>query len=274
MANFKNYVFLVTLLAMFCISCQPSKKMHQDRLYLQGIDSSVTSTITIPEPVIQKGEILSITVYSNNADATQQYNQTQNGSASIKSAVGAEGDAGSLAGSGLTAGTGYQVDPEGNIHFFGLGTLHIEGLTKLQLKHQIEAKLDTVLTNPYVEIRFLNKKITVLGEVAKPGIINMPESKISILDAIALSGDITAFGRRDNILVVREENGKRSTARLNAKDPAVYKSDFFYLHKDDLVYIEPSRKKPTGTDQTLVRNISLGASLLSVLAIFLTIFKK
>ena len=102
----------------------------------------------------------------------------------------------------------------------------------------------------------------------------MPEEKLSILEALALSGDITNFGRKDNVLVVREENGKRTIARLNVKDPAIYKSDYFYLHKDDLVYIEPNRKKPTGTDQTLVRNISLGASLLSVLAILYTLFKK
>ncbi len=272
MVNNHTSFFLFVLVAFFFSSCQPTKKTHLDRLYLQGIDSSLNSAINVPEPLIQKGELLSITVFSDDADATLVFNQIQNGAGSAKSAAGEA--AGGSGGGGATQGTGYLVDPEGNIRFHTIGMMHIEGLSKLQLKKLLEEKLTEFLKHPYVEIRFLSKRVTILGEVEKPGVINMPEEKLSILEALALSGDITNYGRKDNILVVREENGKRSMARLNVKDPAVYRSDYFYLHKDDLVYIEPNRKKPSGTDQTLVRNISLGASLLSVLAILYTLFKK
>jgi len=267
MANSNKCIFIGVLVLAFFSSCQPSKKTHQDRLYLQGIDSSLYKTLaTQAEPLIQKGEMLAIIVYSDNPEATAPFNQLQNGAVASKS--------GSAEGGGAAGSGGYLVDATGNILFHALGPIHAEGLSKPELKQVLQEKLVLYLKNPYVEIRYLNKRITVLGEVAKPGIINMPEEKISILDAIALSGDITTFGRKDNILVVREENGKRTSGRLNIKDPAVYHSDYFYLHKDDLVYIEPDRKKPAGTDQILIRNISLTATLISTLAILYTLFKK
>ncbi|GAC1448842.1 MAG: polysaccharide biosynthesis/export family protein [Chitinophagaceae bacterium] len=240
--------------------------MHKDRLYLQGIDTSLVSTIKIPEPVIQKGELLSITVFSDNPEATAIYNQAQSSTSAITTS--------STDGTNSGGGRGYLVDIQGNFLFHSLGAVHAEGLTKLQLKQFLEQKLDTFLKHPYVEIRFLNKRVTILGEVVKPGVINIPEDRLTILDALALSGDMTNFGRKDNVLVVREENGKRTMGRLNIKDAAIYKSDYFYLHSGDLVYIEPIRLKPTGTDQTLVRNISLAASLISVLAILYSVFRR
>jgi polysaccharide export outer membrane protein len=155
-----------------------------------------------------------------------------------------------------------------------LGVIHAEGLTKTQLKEVLEQRLDTFLKHPYVEIRFINKRVTILGEVAKPGVINIPEERLTILDAIALSGDMTVFGRKDNVLIVREENGKRSMGRLDMKDAGIYKSDYFYLHSGDLVYVEPIRKKPTGTDQTLLKNISLAATGVSILAILYQVFRN
>ena len=266
MATIYRYTILAGLLVIFCTSCQPSKKMHQDRLYLQGIDSSNISAINIPEPAIQKGEKLAITVFSDNPEATALFNQVE--------ITGGAAQSTSSDGTGGGAMGGYLVDIQGNILFHSLGLLRVEGLTKLQLINVLEQKLDTFLKHPYVEIRFLNKRVTLLGEVNKPGIINIPEERLNILDAIALSGDLTVYGRKDNILVIREENGKRTTGRLNIKDPAVYKSDYFYLHRNDLVYIEPIRKKPTGTDQTLLRNISLAATLVSILAILYSVFKN
>lgn len=259
-----KYPVLYLLVLLAVSSCQPSKKVHKERLYLQGIDTALYSAVNIPDPVIQKGEMLAIVVYSDSKEATDQFNQIQSGGTPAKG-TSTESGGGS---------SGYLVDLQGNILFHGLGPIHAEGLTKQQLRQLLLDKLSEFLKNPYVEIRFLNKRVTVLGEVAKPGVINMPEEKLSIIDAIALSGDITNFGRKDNILVVREENGKRTMARLNIKDPGIYRSDYFYLHRDDMVYIEPDRKKPTGTDQTLLRNLSLGATLVSTLAILYTLFKK
>jgi polysaccharide export outer membrane protein len=261
-----RYLSTCLLAAVVLSSCQPSKKVHRDRLYLQGIDSSLSAAINAPEQIIQKGELLSITVFSDNPEATAIYNQAQSSSSAIT--------ASSTDGTNNGAGRGYLVDLNGNFLFHSLGAIHAEGLTKMQLKESIEQKLDTFLKHPYVEIRFLNKRVTVLGEVSKPGIINIPEERLNIFDALAMSGDMTTFGRKDNVLVIREENGKRTMARLNINEAAVYRSDFFYLHSGDLVYIEPIRKKPSGTDATLVRNISLAASAVSVLAILYSVLKN
>jgi len=268
----KYIVLSVLLLALFS-SCQPGKKAHQSRLYLQGIDSAKIEAVKLPEQTIQKGDRLSIIVFSDNPEATAIYNQLQRGGGASPSSSTDVTSLGGGTGAGAGAGS-YLVDVQGNILFHSLGPLYIEGLTKPQLMKLLQEKLDTVLKHPYVEVRFLNKRVTVLGEVMKPGVINMPEEQISILDAIALSGDLTIFGRKDNILVVREENGKRTTGRLNIKEPAIYNSGFFYLHSGDMVYIEPDRKKPLGTDQTTVRNISIAATLVSTFAILYSIFRR
>ena len=262
----KRLLLLAVLPVLLLAACQPSKDSHRQRLYLQGIDSSLVKTIKVPEVTIQKGELLSITVFSDNPEATAIYNQAQTSTGAITTT--------STDGSNSGGGRGYLVDVQGNFLFHSLGPIHAEGLTKLELKTLLEQKLDTFLKHPYVEIRFINKRVTILGEVNKPGILNIPEERLNILDAIALSGDMTTFGRKDNVLVIREENGSRTMQRLNMNDAAIYRSPFFYLHSGDLVYIEPTRKKPSGTDATLIRNISLAATLVSVLAILYQVFRK
>lgn len=265
MFRLKNALFAIIAIVVVFTSCQPSKKVHEARLYLQGIDSSVATQVMPPEPVVQKGELLSITVFSDDADASAPFNQQQTNAGIVNS---------STDGSNTGQGKGYLVDAQGNFNFQGLGLIHAAGLTKMQLKSYLEQKLDTFLKHPYVDIRFLNKRVTILGEVAKPGVINIPEDRLTILDAIALSGDITNFGRRDNILIVREENGKRSTGRIDVKRPDIYKSAFFYLQAGDMVYIEPVRMKPTGNDATLLRNISLAATFVSVLALLYSVLRN
>lgn len=263
-----KYIFLSALVVLFFCSCEPSLKMHKERLYLQGIDSANITSIHLPVETIQQSDLLSITVYSDNPEATVIYNQVQTGGGA--GAIATTSSAGTNSG----GGRGYLVDNRGNILFHGLGAVHVEGLTKMQLNDLLLQKLDTFLKHPYIEIRFINKRVTMLGEIVKPGIINMPEERLNIFDALAFSGDITSFGRRDNILVIREENGKRSMARLNIREASIYKSDYFYLHSGDLVYIEPIRKKPLGTDATLIRNISLAATIVSVLAILYSVFRN
>ncbi|MEP6750651.1 MAG: polysaccharide biosynthesis/export family protein [Bacteroidota bacterium] len=267
MVTINKYVIVSFLVMLVCCSCQPSKKMHESRLYLQGIDSANIMSIHTPVETVQQGDLLSITVFSDNPEATAIYNQVQAGSAGAIATA-------SSAGTNSGGGRGYLVDNKGNILFHGLGVVHAEGLSKPQLSDVLLQKLDTFLKHPYIEIRFINKRVTMLGEVAKPGIINMPEERINIFDALAFSGDITNFGRRDNILVIREDNGKRTMGRLNIRDANIYKSDYFYLHSGDLVYIEPIRKKPLGTDANLVRNISLATTIVSLLAILYSIFRN
>jgi polysaccharide export outer membrane protein len=249
------------------LSCGTSKKTQKEILYLQDIDSIKNQQVRVPELKIEKGDMLSILVYSDNSDATVLFNQPQLGGASQVSGGGTSG-----AGSGSILG--YLVDEKGEIYFHSLGKIKVEGMTKLELSEFLISKLSKYLQNPYISLRFMNTRITVLGEVKSPGTLNIPDKKVSILDAIGLAGDLTIFGRRDNIVVVREENGIRTSGRLDIRRSDVFLSPYYYLQQNDIVYVEPSRKKPAANDQILVRNIGLVASILSVVTIILTLITR
>jgi polysaccharide export outer membrane protein len=244
--------------------------------YLQGqFDTAKLSQVNPIEPIIRKGDLLSIIVFSDNPEATRIYNQSLITPVTSASSFGASGPGLAPTSSGSTSPTapGYLVDENGNIVFQGLGKLHIEGLTKAQLKDTLDARLKDFLTNPYYNIRFLNYKFTMLGEIAKPGIISIPGERINLLEALALAGDMTYYGRRDNILVIRENNGKREWARLDITKPDIMVSPYFYLQQNDVVIIEATKKKAAASDQVTVRNVTLAATIVSTLAILYSIFK-
>jgi len=255
---------------------------------MQGkFDTAKLSQVTISDPIIQKGDLISIIVYSDNPAATALYNQpltgASSGGSSSPATTGANSNTGG--GTGSTSGVqqavaspsspGYLVDEDGNIQFQGLGVLHIEGLTKSQLKGLLDSKLkDTLLKNPYYTIRFLNYKFTMLGEVTRPGVFNIPGEHISLLDALGLAGDLTLYGRRDNVLIIRETGGKRAFQRLDLTSPEVMISPYFYLQQGDVVYVEPTKKKIIANDQATLRNVTITASVVSNLAILYSIFRN
>jgi polysaccharide export outer membrane protein len=270
-----SYVIGIGMLAITFSSCGNTRHLT----YMQGqFDTARLSEIKVSEPVIRKGDLLSIIVYSDNPGATALYNQ------SLNSAGGAAtSNTNSGGGTGSTTGAissispsspGYLVDEMGNIPFQGLGFLHVEGLTKAQLKDLLDSRLKEYLKNPYYSIRFLNYRFTMLGEVNRPGIFSIPGEHISLLEALGLAGDMTFYGRRDNVLVIRENNGKREWARLDLTKPEIMASPYFYLQQNDVVIFEQNKKKVAASDQVTARNVTIGASVLSTLAIIYSIFRK
>lgn len=257
---------LALLITVALSSCGVSRKAQQELLYLQGnLDTLPNLTVPVKEPTIQKGDLLSIMVYSDNPEATAIYNQQQ-----ITPASGA-----ATANSGTPAG--YLVDEQGNIHFQSLGTLAVQGLTRQGLSRLLTEKLSLYLKNPYITIRFLNFRFTVIGEVMKPGSFTVPEEKLSILEMLGLAGDLTVYGRRDNILVIREKDGKREFGRLDLRRSDIFQSPYFYLQQNDVVLVEANPKKPTVNDQATARNLTIAsviASLVSTIAIAYNIFSK
>jgi polysaccharide export outer membrane protein len=264
----KLYLGAAMVTALFLlIACGASQKNHLQRIILQGIDTATIQSDIYPEQVIRKGDLLTILIYSDNKEATEIYNQPQGAGAT---AGAAGGNLGTLS----IMGRGYLVDANGEIYLQTLGAVKAEGLTKKQLAGLVKEKLSPYLQNPYAIVRFANNRVTILGEVLKPGIIELPDQKLSILDAIGFAGDMTQFGRRDNVLIVREVNGKRTTGRLDLRSPSIYTSEYFYLQQNDMVYIEPSKKKPTGNEQVLMRNITIGTSVVSVVALIITLISR
>lgn len=246
---------------------------------MQGkFDTAQLSKIELSEPVIRKGDLLGIIVYSDNPNATALFNQAQTGGSGNGNGSGATASAGQSSSSGATAGSpasgGYLVDDKGNIELYALGVIHVDSLTKGQLRDTLDSRLKQYLTNPYVTVRFLNYKFTMLGEIARPGIYNIPGEHINLLEAIGLGGDLTFFGRRDNVLVMRETNGKREFARLDLTKPEIMASPYFNLQPNDVLYFEANRKKIAASDQTFYRTVTITTSIVSVVAILITLFRN
>ena len=268
------------LLVMFS-SCGNTRQLT----YMQGkFDTARLSKIELKEPVVQKGDLLSIVVYSDNPEATALFNQTQSGNSGGGSSGGSNsgGSSGSSSSSlgastGISGGSpgsgGYLVDEKGNIEFQGLGVLHVDSMTRSQLKDTLDARLTEFLKDPYCTIRFLNYRFTLLGEITRPGVFNIPGEHINLFEALGLGGDLTFFGRRDNVLVIRENNGIREFGRLDLTKPEVIGSPYFNLQPNDIVYVEANRKKIAANDQSAIRTITITTAIISTLAILYTLFK-
>ncbi|OSZ81871.1 hypothetical protein CAP35_00960 [Chitinophagaceae bacterium IBVUCB1] len=136
---------------------------------------------------------------------------------------------------------GYLVDVNGFIDYPVIGKLKVSGLTLRQIKDLLADKLKAYVKDPVVEANIINFRVTVLGEVGRQGQIVAPNQKISIIDAIAAAGDIPITGRKDNVLIIRETEGKREYARLNLNSRTVFSSPYYYLKQNDIVYVEPAR---------------------------------
>jgi len=190
-------------------------------------DGTIKANTPVPETIIRKHDILSIHVTSLNEEATKIFN-TPN-----------------VAGNAAAGATisGYLVSTDGTIQFPVLGTIKAEGLTKNQLKEIITKKLEESgqLKGAIVSIRLMNFRITVLGEVKNPAVLNIPSEKISLLEALGLAGDLTIYAKRDNVLVIREEGGEKIIKRINLNTTELLSSPYYYLKSEDIVYVEPNK---------------------------------
>jgi len=220
-----------------------------------------------PRPVIQKNDLINITVYSDDPRASAYYNLP---ATSTVSSTGSNA-APSSSLTNMPSGSSYLVNEDGVIQMPGLGRITVAGLTKNQLDSLLVSKLKDKLQNPYVIIRMESYKITMLGEVTKPGQFTIPNERVSLLEAIALAGDLTPYGRRDNVLIIREINGERTFERIDLKSPDIMKSPFFYLQPNDVVLVDLNKTKASVNDQVLIRNISLAMSFVSLLVVVITL---
>jgi polysaccharide export outer membrane protein len=264
------YIVVMILLS----SCGAQRRAaRQDLLYMQGnLDTIPNLSAKANEIRVQKGDILSIIVYSDNPEATAIYNQPQLQSAGTKMTSGY----GSSALASSSNSGGYQVQDDGTIYFQTLGLLKVEGKTRKEVSDEITSGMKKFLNNPYTDVRFQNLKLTVLGEVQKPGVLSLPNEKVNILEVVGLAGDLTIYGKRDNILVIREINGQRQFGRVDLGASDVFQSPYFYLQPNDVVYVEPNSKKATVSDQTTMRNLAIVtalASLVSTVALLISIFQ-
>ena len=254
----KNLCWIV-LISVIATSCVNTRKA----IYFNGLnDGTITSQTPVPESVIQKNDLLSISVTSLNPEASAIFNSPN---ISVPNNTSISGQV-----YGTNTMLGYLVSSEGMIQYPILGSLRAEGLTKEQLTENIKKKIldQKLLNDPIVSIRFLNFRITVLGEVKNPTVVNVPNEKISLLEAIGLAGDLTIYAKRDNILVIREENNNKTIKRINLNSEELLTSPFYYLKSNDIVYVEPNKAKvaSAGRGQQWIPAVLSGLSVIVVIA--------
>lgn len=174
---------------------------------------------------------------------------------------------------------GYLVDTNGDIDFPILGKLHVAGLSRLELRDLIKKKLISgdYIKDPVVTVQFLNYKVSVMGEVARPGSFTITGDRITLLEALSMAGDLTIYGRRDRVAVIREENGKRTILFHDLRSSDIFTSPCYYLQQNDIVYVEPNKAKAGQRDINQNNSVSVWLSAVSVLAavasLLVTVFK-
>ncbi len=161
------------------------------------------------------------------------------------------------------ANRGFLVDPSGFIDYPVLGKVKVSGLTLRQIKETMARRLEDFVKDPVVEVRIINYRITVLGEVGSPGTIISSNHKISVIDAIALAGDLPITGRKDNVTIIRTTEGRREYAKLNLNSKNVFNSPYYYLKQNDIIYVEPSRVRRQENNDFLRFYLPTFTSLLS-----------
>lgn len=229
MAIGKSTLFL--LLAVMLFSCTSTRKVS----YFNDVkDQTFYGTTRTEQTLIAPNDILSINISSLNSEASAIFNQGQGSKTTTTTVTGAQNERG-----------GYLVNPEGFIQLPVLGKIKASGLTKEQLKNNITKLLldQKLLKDPLVEIRYLNFEVTVLGEVGKPTVITVPSEKISMLKAIGLAGDLTIYGKRSNVLLIREEGNNRITHHIDLTSPDFLTSPYYFLEPNDIVYVEPNKSR-------------------------------
>lgn len=168
----------------------------------------------------------------------------------------------------------FWVDPEGNIQYPTIGKLNVKGMTRYQLQDYIQKYLSEngYIQDPIVTVDFYGAKYSVLGEVNRPGQFQMTSDRVSIFDAIAVAGDLNIFGERDKVRLIRQNEGKEEVVSLNLKDPEIISSPYFYLHQNDVLYVEPNKSKASNREVSSL--YSFGVSLTSLALTIVTFIRS
>jgi len=163
---------------------------------------------------------------------------------------------------------GYLVDRDGFVHLPYVGDILVKGLTSVQVKNLITEKISVYFKDPVVNVRFTNFKITVLGEVRNPTTFLLPNENPTIFDALGLAGDITIYGRRDNVMLVRSDaDGKKEIVRLNLDSSSAITSPYFYLKPNDVLIVEPTAERVASASAYRTRDIAVIGAALSLMIV-------
>jgi polysaccharide biosynthesis/export protein len=248
-------LFFLTAFILFLSSCRPQRAVYN---YLEDMtDTSSKKPYFIAEPVIQKNDQLSIQITSAALDGSVDalYNQQYGGISGQFS-------------------YGYLVDQKGNIELPRIGLIHVEGITKDSLAAEIKTRLKSQLADPTVVIRFTNFRIIVIGEVGSPGVKNIGVENLTILEALAMAGDITLYGKKKEVKILRENNGQRQLGIIDVTSTKVFESPYYQLQQNDVIMVEQTKYKVTQTEQGRIsQQIGFALSIITSIALLYNIFR-
>ncbi len=254
--KFNRNLLILTTVFFACVSCN----RYQNISYFQDLAETgkpvLIKTVPFTEPVIQPDDILSVTIQTIDPDANVILNRT--GTSTTSSMAG-----------GQPMVTGYRVDKSGNISLPFINTIHLAGLTTAQAREVINQEISKYYKEPSVDVRFANFKVTVLGEVLHPSTYVVPNEKITVFDALGLAGDMTVFGKRQSVLLMRDTLGEKQLVRLDLTSKNIISSPYFYLKQNDVVYVEPDKSKSVALEANRTRTIAILGTLLSITLILI-----
>ena len=220
----------ICLLCTVCLVAFSACSSRRNLVYFSDLkERSKENTVILHdiEPKIQESDLLNITVNTQSAESNILFAFN---SSNLKSNNSDERE-------------GYRVTKKGEVNFPVIGNIMLKGLTLEQAQNIIAEKLEEYVKNSIVSVQFLNFRITVIGEVNKPQTFTISDEKVDLLQALGMAGDMTPYGKRENVLVIRKVNGKRTMVRMNLNKQEIFQSPYFYLKQNDVVYVEPDKSK-------------------------------
>lgn len=259
---------ILALVAMLLMGSCTTPKVA----YFQEVEPGTLEEISHPKDIrLQPEDKISIIVNSKDPLLVNLFNlpfvSRQLGNSVINSNMTSQGI------------SGYTINQEGNIDFPVLGSVHVAGMTREEVAAHIKEELieNNLVKDPVVTVEYMNLTVTVLGEVANPGRFSIDKDRLTLLDALSMAGDLTIYGKRDNVTVQREEGGKRVMYKVNINSgKELYASPVYYLQQNDVIYVEPNsvRARQSTVNGNNIRSASFWMSLASLLTTIVVLFVK
>ena len=259
---FVRLSILLVLLVVSAASCSTYKKIN----YIQDAQLDTALTMIANQGIlIQPMDMISIVVSSRDPELARIYNLPV-----VTYQAGSESSVSNF----NQRLIGYSVDNDGNLQFPELGTIHVAGLNRWQLAELIREKLSSLVKDAVVTVQFMNFKISVTGEVTSPGVFDISGDKITIFEAISLARNLTIYGRRDGVYVIREQNGSRTIYQVDLRTVDMFNSPAYYLQQNDVVYVEPNKVRAgqSTINENNLKSVSLWVSIGSFLSTLATLF--
>lgn len=268
------YALVGALLLLQLSACQSYKKIPyfqnisndtSTAVYKDGVQISVTQ---IRDINIQTNDVLNVTIQT--IDPTISAVFTPSGTSNAATTTATIAGNTNAANGNTNAISGYQVDNNGEIELPIAGKIKVIGLTTAQARDAIRLSAEKYYKDPIVNVQIINFKVTVMGEVQRPGAYLINGERASILDALGQAGDLTIYGMRDNVMLSRKENGQQKIIKFDLTSTNIYQNPYFYLKQGDMIYVTPSKAKANSADGTLTRTYALISSSLALLVILAT----